>query len=194
MLRELSGLPLMDCNEAPGMVNAVKFTLYLNSIGLIFLVSRLGRPWPGFDLGQELSWNSGVTCALWQWRKPIWRPPCHRHGWRHDGSPRQHGAAATAVEIHWSHIFRGKECVRHREEIASSGKRTFQSRIDAIIERLSRRAQEDVTSNLAQKMSPIPASPPKSIFVVDFYSGAFLFCIYDFVFIITTQLALERFP
>ena len=55
MLRELSGLPLMDCNEAPGMVNAVKFTLYLNSIGLIFLVSRLGRPWPGFDLGQELS-------------------------------------------------------------------------------------------------------------------------------------------
>ena len=51
----VSGLPLMDCNEAPGMVNAVKFTLYLNSIGLIFLVSRLGRPWPGFDLGQELS-------------------------------------------------------------------------------------------------------------------------------------------
>ena len=88
----------------------------------------------------------------------------------------------------------GEERVHHREEIASSGKRTFQSRIDAIIERLSRHAQEDVTSNLAQKMSPILASPPKSIFVVDFYSGAFLFCIYDFVFIITTQLALERFP
>ena len=44
MLRELSGLQLVDCNEAPGMVNAVRFTFYLNSIGLIFLVSRLGRP------------------------------------------------------------------------------------------------------------------------------------------------------
>ena len=87
-----------------------------------------------------------------------------------------------------------EERVHHQEEIVSSGKRSFQDRIDAIIKRLSRRTQEDVTSNLPQKMSPIPASPPKSIFVVDFYSGAFLVFIYDFVFIITTQLALERFP
>ena len=54
MLRELSGRTSMDCKEAPGMVNMVRFGLYLKSISLIFLVSRLGRSWPGFDLGQEL--------------------------------------------------------------------------------------------------------------------------------------------
>ena len=71
----------------------------------------------------------------------------------------------------------GEERVYHREETVSSGKRTFQDRIDTIIERFSRRTQEDVTSNLPQKRPLIPASPPKSIYVVDFYSGASLVCI-----------------
>ena len=88
----------------------------------------------------------------------------------------------------------GEERVHRREEIVSSGKRSFQDRIDTIIERFSRRTQEGVTSNLPQNISLIPAPPPKSIYVVDFYSGVSLASIYDFVFIITTQLALERFP
>ena len=71
----------------------------------------------------------------------------------------------------------GEEHVYHREETVSSGKRTFQDRIDTIIERFSRRTQEDVTSNLPQKRPLIPASPQKSIYVVDFYSGASLVCI-----------------
>ena len=71
----------------------------------------------------------------------------------------------------------GEERVYHREETVSSGKRTFQDRIDTIIKRFSRRTQEDVPSNLPQKRPLIPASPPKSIYVVDFYSGASLVCI-----------------
>ena len=71
----------------------------------------------------------------------------------------------------------GEERVYHREETVSSGKRTFQDRIDTIIKWFSRRTQEDITSNLPQKRPLIPASPPKSIYVVDFYSGASLVCI-----------------
>ena len=71
----------------------------------------------------------------------------------------------------------GEECVYHREEMVSSGKRTFQDRIDTIIEWFSCRTQEDIISNLPQKRPPIPASPPKSIYIVDFYSGASLVCI-----------------
>ena len=62
------------------------------------------------------------------------------------------------------------------EVVRPSGKRSYQNKIDTIIERFSKREEVPPRSPSRRSQIPncIPGTPLKSIFIVDFYSGEFL--------------------
>ena len=64
----------------------------------------------------------------------------------------------------------------HCEVLGPSGKRSYQHKIDTIIERFSGREKVSLSSPQRRSQIPhgIPVGPLKSIFIVDFYSGEFL--------------------
>jgi len=77
-----------------------------------------------------------------------------------------------------------EECIHHPQLVGRSGKQSYQQKIDAIIERLDCKTPEEATSIKSPKMlqlpKGIPLPPQKSIFVVDFFSGTFVFLHYGF--------------
>lgn len=82
---------------------------------------------------------------------------------------------------------RSEECVHHHQPVGHSGKESYQQKIDAIIEWLNNKTPKEATSIRLPKMLQLPAGialpPPKSIFMVDFFSGTFYKDVYSLVFL-----------